>query len=116
MGARILQGNVFDLLPTIEPGSVDLCVTSPPYWMLRSYLPKGHPLKPQELGSEPTPAAFIDNLVRVFRLVRDAMADHAVAFVNIGDTYAGGVCGGGSPLDARTDGKSNEEPNPRECA
>ncbi len=57
MAAQILQGNVTDLLPTLKPGSVDCCVTSPPYWMLRSYLPKGHPLKAQELGSEPTPAA-----------------------------------------------------------
>ena len=82
--------------------------------MLRSYLPKGHPLKPQELGSEPTPAEFVDNLVRVFRLVRDAMADHATCWVNIGDTYASGVCGGGSPLDARTDGKSNKRNPTRE--
>jgi hypothetical protein len=42
------------------------------------------------LGSEPDPDTFVDSLVRVFRLVRDAMADHAVAFVNIGDTFSGG--------------------------
>ncbi len=30
MTARILSGNVFDLLPTIEPGSVDCCISSPP--------------------------------------------------------------------------------------
>jgi hypothetical protein len=50
------------------------------------------------LGSEPTPGAFVDSLVRVFRLVRDAMADHAVAFLNVGDTYLhdsrGGKTGG----------------------
>ncbi len=54
MAAQILSGNVFDLLPTIKPGSVDCVVTSPPYWQLRSYLPKGHPFKHLELGSEPT--------------------------------------------------------------
>lgn len=87
MSQTILQGNVFDLLPQIKPGSVDCCVTSPPYWLLRSYLPKGHPLKPLELGSEKTPGEFVDNLVRVFRLVRDCLADHGVVFVNIGDSY-----------------------------
>lgn len=87
MNWNVMQGDVFDLLPTIAPGSVDCCVTSPPYWALRSYLPKGHPLKPLELGSEKTPAGFVANLVRVFRLVRDCLADHGTVWLNIGDTY-----------------------------
>src|SRR5438105_482019 len=88
MSATVLQGNVFDVLPTIAPGSVDCCVTSPPYWMLRSYLPKGHALKPLELGSEKTPGEYIANMVRVFDLVRVVLADHATAWINIGDTYS----------------------------
>ena len=87
MSERILQGDVFEHLPGIEPGSVDCVVTSPPYWMLRSYLPKGHPLKMLEIGQEKTPAEFVEKLVRVFRLVRDALADHGTCFVNVGDTY-----------------------------
>jgi len=39
MTSRLLQGNVFDRLPEIEPGSQDCAISSPPYWMLRSYLP-----------------------------------------------------------------------------
>lgn len=54
-------------------------------------MPRDHPLKHMELGSEKSPAEFIANLVRVFDLVRDCMADHACAFINIGDTYNGGV-------------------------
>jgi len=34
---EIRQGNVFDVLPTLEPQSVQTCVTSPPYWGLRDY-------------------------------------------------------------------------------
>lgn len=30
-------GDVFDVLPTLEAGSVRCCVTSPPYWGLRDY-------------------------------------------------------------------------------
>lgn len=90
MATTILQGNVFDLLPTIQPGSVDCCITSPPYWMLRSYLPAGHALKPLELGSEPTPAAYIANMVRVFGLVRECLADHGTCWVNVGDSYSSG--------------------------
>lgn len=88
MAARVIQGDVFDVLPTLEPGSIDCAVTSPPYWMLRSYLPKDHPLKPRELGSEPTPAAYVANVVKVMRLVRDALADHGTAWINCGDTYS----------------------------
>lgn len=84
----ILQGNVFDLLPTLEPGSIDCAVTSPPYWMLRSYLPADHPLKPLELGSEKTLAEYIANQVRVCALVREALAPHGTCWINIGDSYS----------------------------
>jgi len=95
MSTRILSGDVFDTLPTIEPGSIDCAVSSPPYWQLRSYLPKDHPLKKRELGSEKTPAEFVANMVRVFGLVRDTLADHGTCWVNIGDSYAAGGRSGG---------------------
>ncbi len=88
MKSQILQGNVFDVLPSLTPGSVDVACTSPPYWMLRSYLAKDHPLKHLELGSEKTPAEFVANMVRVFRLVRTALADHGTCWLNMGDSYA----------------------------
>lgn len=88
MAARVLQGDVFDVLPTLAPGSVDSVVTSPPYWMLRSYLPANHALKQFELGSEPTVAEYIANQVRVFDLVKVALADHGVCWLNVGDSYS----------------------------
>jgi DNA modification methylase len=93
MSFQILGGDVFDTLPRLAAGSVDAVVTSPPYWRLRSYLPAEHPLKALELGSEATPAEFVDNLVRVFRLVRNAMAPWATCWVNIGDSYSSGNSG-----------------------
>lgn len=59
--------------------------------MLRSYLPKDHPLKHLEIGSEATPAEYVAKMVKVFDLVRTAMSDHAVAWINVGDTYSGGA-------------------------
>jgi DNA modification methylase len=88
VSAAVLRGNVFDVLPTIGKGSVDCVCTSPPYWMLRSYLPKDHPLKHLELGSETTPQEYVENQVKVFRLVRDALADHGTVFLNVGDSYS----------------------------
>lgn len=46
------------------------------------------------LGLEPDYRMFITNMVEVFRLVRDLMADDAVCFLNLGDSYAGGGNGG----------------------
>jgi DNA modification methylase len=43
---RILQGDCRDVLPTLPAESVHCCVTSPPYFGLRSYLPDGVRLKP----------------------------------------------------------------------
>lgn len=98
MASRVLQGDVFSVLPTLTPGSIDCAVTSPPYWQLRSYLAKDHPLKHLELGSEKTPGEFVANMVRVFGLVRTALADHGTCWVNIGDSYShdsrGGETGG----------------------
>src|SRR5262245_7979171 len=88
MAARILAGDVLDVLPTLQPGSIDCAVTSPPYFQLRSYLPKEHPLKPSELGSDATPQAYVQRMVEVFRLVRTALAEHGTCWVNIGDSYS----------------------------
>jgi len=62
---------------------VQMCVTSPPYYGLRDY---GHP---DQLGLEETPKQYIANMVEVFRLVKDLLADDGVLWVNIGDSYAG---------------------------
>lgn len=42
-----------------------------------------------QIGLEGTPEAFVANLVQVFRLVRDVLADDGVIWVNLGDSYAG---------------------------
>lgn len=88
--ATIYEGNVHDGLREIPRGSINAVVTSPPYWRLRSYLADDHKLKPLELGSERTPEEFVRNLVQVFQVLRPAMADHGVVFVNLGETYLSG--------------------------
>ena len=39
MAWNLLQGDVRDKLAEIPEKSVQTCITSPPYWGLRSYLP-----------------------------------------------------------------------------
>lgn len=71
--------------------SVNMCVTSPPYFGLRDYGVDG------QIGLEDTPETFIARLVDVFREVRRVMKDDGTLWVNIGDSYANdGKWGGAS--------------------
>ena len=87
----ILLGDVRASLRTLSAGSVHCCVTSPPYWGLRSY-----GTEPQiwangwrgELGSEPTIEQFVSNIVDVFREVKRVLRDDGLCWVNLGDSYS----------------------------
>src|SRR5690606_23388858 len=95
MTARFIVADVFDGLAGIEDGSVDLVVTSPPFLALRSYLPADHPDKDKEIGSETTPAEFLDTLLAVTAELRRVLAPHGSICVELGDTYAGSGGAGG---------------------
>ncbi len=86
---QILTGDVRETLATLEPQSVQTCVTSPPYWGLRDY---GHA---GQIGLEATPEAYVAHLVDVFRLVRTALKDDGTLWLNLGDSYATGAGGVG---------------------
>lgn len=92
---QVLQGNTLDVLKTLPDASVQMCVTSPPYWGLRSYLPKDHPLKPFEIGSEKTPAEYVAKMVKVFQEVKRVLRDDGTCWVNLGDCYNGSGRTGG---------------------
>jgi site-specific DNA-methyltransferase (cytosine-N4-specific) len=67
---------------------VDLVVTSPPYFALRSYQDGGARYDGQ-VGSEETPAAFVDALVKATREMVRVLKPTGSIFVNLGDKYAG---------------------------
>ena len=58
------------------------CITSPPYYGLRDYGGEEN-----QIGQEQTPDEFIDQLVSVFREVRDVLTDDGTLWVNLGDSY-----------------------------
>lgn len=92
----ILHGDALTMLKMLPDAFVQCCITSPPYYALRSYLPSEHPNKPLEIGTEETPEQYIDRLAEVFREVRRVLRPDGVAWVNIGDSYAGSGKGGQS--------------------
>jgi DNA modification methylase len=81
-GIETLIGDSLVVLPSLLPEIVQCCVTSPPYWGLRDY---DHPA---QIGAEPSPELYIQNLVAVFRQVRRVMRKDGTLWLNIGDGYA----------------------------
>jgi hypothetical protein len=77
----ILEGDCRDVLRSLDDGSVQTCVTSPPYFGLRDY---GHD---GQIGLEPTPDEFVAALVGVFREVRRVLRDDGTVWLNLGDSY-----------------------------
>jgi len=86
--AELHLGDCLEVLRTLEGGSVQCCVTSPPYYGLRSYLPDGHADKPLEIGLDPTSDEYVAKLVAVFREVRRVLRDDGTLWLNLGDSYA----------------------------
>jgi len=106
MTVTYLVGDVFDRLAEIPDQTVDLVVTSPPFLALRSYLPEDHPDKDREIGSEATPAAFIDVMLAVVAELRRVLAPHGSMCFELGDTYSGsGGAGGDYNSDGLRDGQ-----------
>lgn len=64
-------------LPT---GSVDCCLTSPPYWGQRSYNGGG-------IGLEPTPGEYVTALARRVLELRRVLKDTGSFWLNLGDAY-----------------------------
>jgi len=96
MKTEIHIGDCLEVLRTLPAGSVQTCITSPPYWGLRNYLDAA-----AQIGLEKTPEDHIAVMVEVFREVRRVLRDDGTLWMNYGDAYAGGKCGGGSPVDKR---------------
>lgn len=100
MSVRLLIGDCRERLRELDAGSVNTCVTSPPYFGLRDY---GHD---GQIGLEDTPDAFVAQMVEVFREVRRVLRDDGTCWINLGDSYAsnnqaGRTSGDGTRLDAR---------------
>ena len=81
-------GDCLETLRLMPAGIVNTCVTSPPYFGLRSYLPDGHADKHLEIGLDNTPEKYIARLVDVFREVRRVLRDDGILWINIGDSYS----------------------------
>lgn len=168
MTVRVIHGDCREALKMLPDRSVQMCVTSPPYYGLRDYgtgeweggdagcdhgmeyrqrrnsekqsglsggIPGSERDRPRteckcgairvdrQIGIEPSPDAYVVELVAVFREVRRVLRDDGVMFLNLGDSYASGQSGargnpsgstlarGGQKIKAMFDG---QKPTKRE--
>ena len=81
MRDTILFGDCRKTLPQFTE-KARMCVTSPPYYGLRDYGGEE-----DQIGQEQSPEEYIQEMVNVFRLVRDVLTDDGTLWLNIGDSY-----------------------------
>lgn len=110
MSYELIRGDAMQL--PLADSSVDLVVTSPPYFALRSYTDGGEHYDGQ-IGSEATPQAFLEALWAVTAECRRVLKPSGSMFVNLGDKYSGGrggyvVSGGGYDGTASKSGARSE--------
>jgi DNA modification methylase len=102
MSVDILVGDCRTRLAELPDQSVQMCVTSPPYFGLRDY---GHD---GQIGLEQTPDAFVAELVSVFRAVKRVLRDDGTLWLNLGDSYSGSGKGPAGNLGATHDERNME--------
>lgn len=75
-----IQGDAKNILTAFPSESVDVVITSPPYYMKREYLGGG-------IGLEDTYNEFIDNLIEICRQIYRVLKPTGSFWLNIGDSY-----------------------------
>lgn len=78
---KILLGDSLEVLKELEDESIDMIVTSPPYWALRDYGTK------EQLGLESTFDEYINKLCNVFDECKRVLKKNGTCWVNVGDSY-----------------------------
>lgn len=107
MTVRIIQGDCIEVMRTLPPGSVNCCVTSPPYWGLRDYGVAG------QIGLENTHEEYVEKMADVFKEVKRLLREDGTLWLNIGDSYAssGGACPRGAHCGKNTALAVTRQPN-----
>lgn len=79
---RVTHGDCAELAGALPDGSVDVIVTSPPYWGQRAPAGGG-----AGIGAEDDPRTYVAALTAVLARLRDKLKPSGIAWVNLGDAY-----------------------------
>jgi DNA modification methylase len=75
---RVAHGNCAELGADLPDESVDVLVTSPPYWGQRASA---------GMGAEEDPREYVRRLVEIFRVLKPKVKRDGIVWLNIGDAY-----------------------------
>ena len=106
---KIMVGDAAERLKELAPGSIQMCVTSPPYYGLRDYGDS------RQLGSEATPQEYINRLVGISRQIMRVLRDDGTFWLNLGDSYYNYRPGAGQALIKQSVSRTDQS-LPQKCA
>ena len=109
MKDTILFGDCLETLKQFDE-KARMCVTSPPYYGLRNYGGEDY-----QIGLEESPEKYIQNLVEIFREVRNLLTEDGTLWVNMGDSYYNYRPGKGQSLVKQTVSATKQD-LPDKCA
>lgn len=75
------HGDALEVARTLDDGSANCIVTSPPYFGLRDYGEEG------QYGRETSPSAYVETMRSLFSELRRVLADDGTLWLNLGDSY-----------------------------
>jgi len=94
---EIRQGDALEVLRTLDAGTVQCCVTSPPYWSMLDYDTPGQlGLEPRAdccawaRGADLCAECYVCAIVRVFQELHRVLRDDGTLWLDLGDTFVGG--------------------------
>ena len=81
-----------------------MCITSPPYYGLRNYGDEEN-----QIGIEQSPEDYVNELVKVFREVKNNLTEDGTLWLNMGDSYYNYRPGKGQGLVKQSVSKTNQD-------
>ena len=75
---EVYLGDCLDLIPRLPDSSIDIVVTSPPYWGQR---------KSEGTGTEADPREYLAFLQKVFESIHPKLKGEGIIWINMGDSY-----------------------------
>src|SRR3954469_11338715 len=75
---HVTEGDCLALAAALPDASIDVLVTSPPYWGQRAG---------QGIGGEADPRHYLERLTAVFAVLLPKLKPRGIAWINLGDAY-----------------------------
>ena len=82
MNRQIFQGDVIEQLAKFPDSSIDVVISSPPYYSLRNYLVEG------QLGLEPDFHDYLNKMQTIMDELKRVLKNTGTCWINLGDTYS----------------------------